>query len=164
MKKKSAKAASKNALSNFPAGPSFKEDQGDTLYVPNEESAGGQSQTLVQDMDISRTRLREPQARANTQQLANQAADGNMSSFGFFNLNRAANAPAQALRGNPHYTNTSAFQVFGGNSADEATNAPLGVILSELRMQNKLTMEVLEKVDMHNKMLSILIKDYQLSK
>lgn len=160
----SGKAVSKTALSNYSAKSPFKDEHGDTLFVPNEEASAGQNKPMPQDIDISRARFREPQIRPATQQLATQGPDSSLSSFGFFNLNRAANAPSQSFRGTAHYTNTSAFQVFGGNAMEEVGSGPLGVILSELRMQNKLSMEILEKVDMHNKMLSILIKDYQLSK
>lgn len=55
----------------------------------------------------------------------------------------------------------SAFQLYNNNNAEDPQ---MSTVLNELRINNRLLTEVLDKVEVHNKMLSILIKDYQLNK
>ena len=57
--------------------------------------------------------------------------------------------------------NNSAFQLYNNTSSEDSQ---MGTVLNELRINNRLLTEVLDKVEVHNKMLSILIKDYQLNK
>lgn len=56
---------------------------------------------------------------------------------------------------------SGAFQMFGGSvsKVDEPSSELFGTLLHEIRSHSKLLIDLHEKVDFHNKMLSILMKD-----
>lgn len=166
-KKNSGKMEIKGPVGPFVPKLLYKEERGDTLYMPTDEMAELQSKFNQQTLDFHRAKFRETSMMGQNEQSMNGSGqDNTLSSYGMFALNRAANAPSQyGTKSMPYSQKNSAFQIFSNPAGGEDTNNNvMNLLLAEVRAQTKLSMEILEKVDVHNKMLSILIKDYQLSK
>lgn len=165
-KKLSGKIETKGLVGPFVPKIHFKDERSETLFVPHEEISEMQAKYSQQQLDLHRGKFRESSIQgANEQHLSSPPQENTLSSYGMFALSRAANAPAQYSSKGPQYgQKNSAFQVFNNPPTEESGGNLLGMLLTEVRTQTKLSMEILEKVETHNKMLSILIKDYQLSK
>lgn len=157
---------SKGAIGPFVPKLPQKEERSDTLFLPNEEILEEEAKATHQQVDFHRPKFREGMAHGLADQpLGPSFQEDTQSSYGMFALNRAANAPTHYPAKNSQYSQkSSAFQVFSNLQSDESKGNLLHILLNEVRMQSKLNMEILEKVDLQNKMLSVLIKDYQLSK
>ena len=98
-----------------------------------------------------------------------QASDGSTIAFDNAYTGGKSTGPVPSRQGKTGLNegvagvNGSAFQLFASGQEDQGA-VSTNVILSELRAQGNMMMQILEKVDIHNKMLSVLIKDYQLTK
>ena len=165
-KKISGKTDSKVAVGPFVPKLPSKEERGNTIYAPIEESPDLQPKFVNQEVDFHRENFRDVAGLAHLDpSLVSPPPENALSSYGMYALNRAANAPTSySNKSGAYNAKSSAFQVFSNMMTDDPNGNLLNMLLTEVRTQTKLSADILEKVDMHNKMLSVLIKDYQLSK
>jgi hypothetical protein len=147
--------------------PASVEVHSELQNFPEQESKTPMNK-LQKENEVARTQFRPPNIRQST-----PVADANMSSYvGFYNVRPQAVLPTQPFSRPPGYghfkepaQNTSAFQLYSGANYEELMQGvPMGMMMSELKTHSKLLLDLLDKVELHNKMLSVLIKDYQLNK
>ena len=132
-------------------------------YTEDEQRKG--NKMMIREPEFNRAHFKPPFQR---QQPQNE----HMSSFnGFYSNPTRAGVTQQPTRTQQQFTpsnlNTkSAFHPYPSldDSPSNNINIPSNIIINELKNQSRMMTEILEKVDVHNKMLSILIKDYQFHK
>lgn len=100
----SGKIEVKGPIGPFVPKLTYKEERGDTLFLPNEEYGDSENKSAQQQVDLHRNKFRESMTQnKGDQHLVPSFHEENQSSNGMLALNRAANAPSQYQSKNMQY-------------------------------------------------------------